>query len=308
MFFTLITRYKDALSLIFTISFSLFCLIWQSNFFSIGLSKLSESLNVFALTFHSAEKKITEFFNSYIYYQNLKNERDVLKERLKKSIDMQWMLNKLENENEKLRNLLELQPHYEYKTLQAEIISKEPDNWLRTFIIDKGSQDNIEPYMPVLGRQLVNYNGKDEHPEKEIIYRKKIVHAAIGKVIQVNKTSARILPITNQYSQLGVKLKKSGQWGILKGQSPHQKMPLLQYINLSAPLNTNDEVVTSGNHGIFPKGIPVGRLFGKIERSSNFQEVKIKPFIDLQSLEYVIILLRKPNSSEREFQELNETD
>jgi rod shape-determining protein MreC len=59
-----------------------------------------------------------------------------------------------------------------------------------------------------------------------------------------------------------------------------------------------DEVVTSGMGGVFPRGIPVGRVT-TVERKSGalFQEAVLQPKVDLSRLEEVVILM---NSEPRE--------
>jgi rod shape-determining protein MreC len=59
-----------------------------------------------------------------------------------------------------------------------------------------------------------------------------------------------------------------------------------------ADIVIGDEVVTSGMGGVFPKGIPLGRVVAAERRSGAlFQEATLAPKVDLSRLEEVLILM-----------------
>lgn len=294
----ILSKYKAGSSLFITVVFSLSCLIWQSNLMARSFSHAVDILDFFTGTFSSFGGGVSRLFDSYASYESLKTERDLLRNQLKQNQDASLQLIRLKDENENLRNLLELKIPAEYPTVQAEVISQDPDNWFRTIIIDKGKKDGIEPYMAVLAVQShINNNGTQKSEE--------LVQGVVGKVIQVNRNSSRILPILDQYSRLGVRLKKSGHWALLIGQSPHHDTPQLEYMSLNIFLNKGDLLVTSGGDGIFPRGVPVGIVEGKVERLGGFQNASVKTIIDFRRLEYVSILLKKPVTDMLQFAPLN---
>ncbi|MBV6493556.1 MAG: hypothetical protein LDLANPLL_01579 [Turneriella sp.] len=283
----LIYRYKAASSLFFTVVFSLSCLIWKSNFFSHTLNSASRTLDFFSTTFSSFGKGISRFVDSYGTYENLRTERDALREKVKQNLDMQVELVRLREENNKLRQFLQLPPISTYPVLQAEVISQDPDNWFRTIIINKGSADGIATYMPVVALQPVvnrDANGKTDST---------LIVGVVGKVIQVNPHSARILPLTDQFSRIGVTVKRTGHWALLNGQSPLQDLPLIDYLSLGVFVSAGDELVTSGGDGIFPRGLPVGTIGKKIERLGSFQKAEVIPAIDFKKLDFVIVIQKK---------------
>ncbi|HRP67983.1 MAG TPA: rod shape-determining protein MreC [Turneriella sp.] len=281
-------RYKAASSLVFTVVFSLSCLIWKSNFLSRTANSASRTLDFFSATFSSFGKGVSRFVDSYGTYENVRNERDALREKVKQNLDMQIELVRLREENNKLRQFLQLPPVSSYPVLQAEVISQDPDNWFRTIIINKGSVDGVAAYMPVVALQTVTQpatgDGKSEA---------NLVVGVVGKVIQVNPHSARILPLTDQFSRIGVTVKRTGHWALLNGQSPQQDLPLLDYLSLGVFISTGDEIVTSGGDGIFPRGLPIGRIGKKIERLGSFQKAEINPAIDFKKLDFVIVIQKK---------------
>jgi rod shape-determining protein MreC len=180
--------------------------------------------------------------------------------------------------------------------VQAEVISQDPDNWFRTIIINKGSADGVATYMPVVALQTVTLPAENNKPAET-----KLVVGIVGKVIQVNPHSARILPLTDQFSRIGVNVKKTGHWALLNGQSPHQDAPLIDYLSLGVFISQGDEIVTSGGDGIFPRGLPVGIVGKRIERLGSFQKAEITPVIDFKKLDFVIVIQKKVDTESLNF-------
>jgi rod shape-determining protein MreC len=284
----ILSRYKTGSSLVFTVAFSLSCLIWKSNLMSRTANSASQVLDFFSSTFSSFGKGVSRFVDSYGAYETLRAERDALREKVKSNLDVQVELVRLREENNKLRQALQLPPVSNYPVLQAEVISQDPDNWFRTIIINKGIADGVATYMPVVALQTVTMPAE---PGKAA--ETKLVVGVVGKVIQVNPHSARILPLTDQFSRIGVTLKKTGHWALLIGQSPHQDAPVLDYLSLGVFVSPGDEIVTSGGDGIFPRGLPVGTVGKRIERLGSFQKAEVQPTIDFKRLDFVIVIQKK---------------
>lgn len=284
----ILSRYKTGASLFFTFLFCLSTLIWKSNALSRTANRTSQALDFFSNTFSSFGKGFSRFIDSYGTYETVRAERDALLDKVKSSLDTQVELVRLRDENNKLRQFLQLPPVSNSPIVQAEVISQDPDNWFRTIIINKGSKDGIATYMPVVALQTVALENANVKPTEP-----KLVVGVVGKVIQVNPHSARILPLTDQFSRIGVVLKKTGHWALLNGQSPQQDAPLLDFLSLGVFIQPGDEVVTSGGDGIFPRGLPIGLVGKKIERLGSFQKAEIVPVIDFKKLDFVMVIQKK---------------
>lgn len=285
-----LSKYKAALSLAFTVLFSLSGLIWQSNILSRTASQAIELLDLFTAMMDSLAKGFSRFLDSYRSYSQLQKERDFLREKLQQAQEIQLRYFQLIEENERLRQLLSLSPAKELPLEPAEVISQDPDNWFRTIILNKGRSHGIEPYMPVLAYQVSSSGAENQETPKELF-----TFGVVGKVIQVNHFSSRVLPITDSYSRLGILLRKTGHWALLVGRSPSAENPVLEYLSLGVFLNPGDEIITSGGDGIFPKGLPVGVVGNRIERLGSFQRAEVIPFVDFSRLDYVFILKKKPH-------------
>lgn len=289
-----ISRYKSGFSLFLAVSICLGSLIWKSNILARSASQAVYVLDFFSGTFHSFGKGISRVFDSYGSYETIREERDGLRNRLKENLDMQVQYVRLQEENNKLRELLSLPKITQFPVIQAEVISQDPDNWFRTIIINKGSADGISPYMPVVALQSRTTDKKNQNQGNLQV-------GIVGKVIQVNRHSARVLPLLDQYSRIGVNIKKSGHWALMLGQSPYHDLPVLDYLSLGVFLNPGDEIISSGGDGIFPKGLPVGFVGNKIERLGSFQRTEITPAIDFKRLDFVLVIQKKVDVVNLEF-------
>ena len=84
-------------------------------------------------------------------------------------------------------------------------------------------------------------------------------------------------------SKIPVIVERTRVRGILSGDNT--SIPKLVFVPLDAELAIGDRVVTSGVAGVFPPGLPVGRI-SSVEKNN----IKIKTSSNLDRLEYVKII------------------
>ncbi|MDH5717783.1 MAG: rod shape-determining protein MreC [Spirochaetia bacterium] len=305
MFLEIFKKYKSGFSLIFNIAFCFISMFSQAKFIVSGTKSAIRVLDFFTETLHTVGTDITELIDSYRSYQTLKTERDALRKEMEQTKNLRLRIAQLESENFGLRNQLGLSLPKDYPYIPAEVISQDPDNWFRTIIINKGTEDGILPYMPVIAVQTKNPIKKIQNNfEENELTESDLNQGVIGKVIQVSKSSARILPLVDKYSRIGIQIEKSGFWALLIGRNPYHKNPILEYLSLNSVIEKGDQIVTSGGDGIFPKGLPIGRVGDFIERGANFQKAEIVPLIDLHRLEYVFVIKKELKEMEQKFKPL----
>lgn len=299
----ILSTYRAGISMALIILFSIINLSTQSGALVKSANKAAATLDFFSSAIHSFRNGLVRIVDSYGNYTVLKNERDFLRKKLENTQDLYLLLKYLEEENDRMRKQLEFKPVIQYPIIHAEIISMDPDNLFRTIIIDKGSDDGVKPYMPVIAYQITSTKVGDSDEVNEVIN-----YGIVGKIIQVTKTSARILPITDQYSKLGIKVKRTGHWGLLSGQSQLHGLPKLDYITLDVILHEGDEIITSGDNGIFPRDLPIGKVTKDIYRGATFQDAYVKPTIDIQKLETVMIIKKEQVNYRTHFSKTNTSE
>ncbi len=260
------------------------------SFVMMGFSQRRITLNFKSIAyavvfpFHYAGVKsiegVKDFFTSIKNNRHLREELKETKRTLEKYERIIYEYEEIKRENERLRKLIGIQSRFDYETIIAEIIAKSPQNFYKTIIINRGRNSGIEKYMPVIAYQ----NNRQ---------------CLVGKIIDVQKYSARVQPIIDQLSYTGAMLKRSRYSGLLVGQSPISNYCLLQYIDKRASISYGDEVVTSGMGGVYPKGILIGRVVSvSKKRYGIFQEALVAPEVDFGKLEEVYVITKKVTVSE----------
>ena len=169
-------------------------------------------------------------------------------------------------ETQRLQRLLAMRETPQAGFLTARVVGKDATNWFKTILLDRGSQEGVRRNQPVLA------------PD-----------GLVGRVVEVTPTSAKVQLLTDPVSAVGGLVQRTRVTGIVSGNLGAGAR--VRYLPLLADVVVGDEVVTSGMGGVFPKGIPVGRIIA-VERRSGalFQEASLQPAVDLGRLEEVMIL------------------
>tara|TARA_B100000029_G_scaffold101598_1_gene91964 strand:+ start:2327 stop:3166 length:840 start_codon:yes stop_codon:yes gene_type:complete len=200
-------------------------------------------------SFDNISRNIGSHINLYENYNKLKIENEKLKNNISES-------DYLELENTQLRKLIEEQVSSESNLVSARVMLDKQSPYLNSLIINIGNNKNIKNGMAVL-------DGKN----------------FIGRIVDVNFFSSRVLLITDLNSKIPVITEPSAYHAILGG---HGENPLsLEYLPENHKVLDGDKVYTSGKEGIFSPGIPVGEI--KVEKGI----VNVLPFSDLSQITFI---------------------
>ncbi len=237
------------------------------------------SLSIYPL--QSATKNISQaFVKLYTGISDiliLQDQVDIFRGRIAELEGTALEYDQLYKENIRLRQILNEKPEDEYALEFAEIVSKDPQNFYTTLIVNKGSVHGVATGMPVIAYQ----NGRK---------------GLVGKVVEVRLYNSRVLSVVDQRSKTSVMLEASRSTGIMSGQSPKSAQTYLEYIDREIDVEEGERVITSGMGGLYPKGIWVGNIF-KVEKKSYglFHDLYIEPIVSFSSLEDVYIVKKLPD-------------
>jgi rod shape-determining protein MreC len=213
------------------------------------------------------EKKFNEYYikaKDHLNLYNLKNEEENLLEKYNaEKLANEYLI----SENNRLREIIGEQQLSQGSIIAKVLLDKESP-FLNSIIINKGSKDNIE-----LGMAVV----KDEY--------------LIGKVIEVNFLTSRVILITDINSKIAGVIEPLGIHVIISGNGKTQGV--IEYLKDENYPKLNDElnIYTSGVAGIFKPGIPIGKL------KLNDKEMLVEFFTDLSQLDFVKILTKENGDS-----------
>lgn len=164
-----------------------------------------------------------------------------------------------------LEELLEFKDKLSFQPLAARVVGKEPAYWYQTIVVDRGRKDDVLEGMIVLAPSGV-----------------------VGQVIHTSEHYSKVLLANAPSSAIDAMIQKNRTRGILKGAG--EQGYVLHYVLKNADVEEGDYIVTAGIGGIFPAGIPLGRV-SKIHKKKRgmFQEIEVQPNVDFQKLEFVFI-------------------
>ncbi|MGH2716963.1 MAG: rod shape-determining protein MreC, partial [Actinomycetota bacterium] len=123
-------------------------------------------------------------------------------------------------------------------TVGAQVIGGRPSNQEWTVFLDKGTDQGVG-----VGMAVVSADG------------------LVGQVTLVTATSSKVLLLLDPTSAAGARLTTTGDTGVITGNG--QGDLSLSLLDVTSTVTTGATVVTSGyDDGVFPPGIPIGRVGG----------------------------------------------
>ena len=200
---------------------------------------------------------------AYDYVYELKKIREdnvLLRDENKKLVMMTGKARALEIENKLLSGLLNYTPPPEATFVTARVIAEEGNAFSHSLIAYTAGNPNVKK-----GQVVLSENG------------------VIGRIEQVGQMYSKIILITDINSKIPVVVERTRARGILSGDNT--SIPKLVFVPLDAKLAIGDRVVTSGVAGVFPPGLPVGKII-----SVDKNDIKVKVLGNLDRIEYVRIV------------------
>ena len=114
----------------------------------------------------------------------------------------------------------------------------------------------------------------------------------VGKVVEVNYLSSRVLLLSDLNSKIPVSVEPNGILSILSGTG--DDYGLIQYSKKDKDIKKKSIIYTSGVGGLFKAGIPVGRIFQHELKENNDEKIldqkKVEFFSDFSQLKFVKVL------------------
>ncbi|MDK7187161.1 rod shape-determining protein MreC [Facklamia hominis] len=229
---------------------------------------------------------VVRFVNSVDDLVNTFEENEALKSKIDQAYEMQVRIADLETENEKLRSQLDLSETLsEFTTVNATVISRNPDQWTETLIINAGENKKLKPNMAVMAG-----NG------------------LVGRVIEVYPTSAKVLLLMSQKSKDGMVSariqtddKGASAIGVLSEYDPQTKEYLMTQVSPDAKVKKGNMVITSGLGGVIPSTLLIGEVTSaQMDDYGLFQIVRIKPAGEMTDIRFVTVIQRAGEANEKD--------
>lgn len=222
----------------------------------------------------AAVASVCEKLYGYMHdYDRLVNECADLRSQLAGVSQEEREFKELEEENQRLRELLSLsQRNSDYVFDTASIISWSSSNWESTFTINKGSANS-----DIAVNDCVITSSGEVVGVIEYVYEATSVCRSV-----IDPTFSASVLLNNVSGAASAK----GDYALMK-----DGRLKLEYINDSNMVLTGDTVVTSGKGGVFPDGLLVGYITGIRENAGGLDEyAEIEPAAGLDTVLDVYVI------------------
>jgi len=235
-----------------------------------GASLLQETLTTLVVGTQRAAwavvSSVSHVWDSYVALRGVQAENDRLRRELT-AVQVQLQQQRaFARGTEELRALLGLRTRLDWTTASAEVIAGSPSPDVQAMTIDKGRDEGVAADMAVMA-----------------------LAGAVGRVIQPSAHASTVQLLIDQNAAVSVMVERSGTQAIALGVGNGTLR--LDYLSPVADLLVGDLVVTAGLEGVYPKGLPVGRV-SVVERAGvSYRSVIVTPLVDFSSLETVLVVL-----------------
>lgn len=169
----------------------------------------------------------------------------------------------LVDENERYKSLLGLKTDPPIPMVAARVVADSRGPFANTRLADAGKEKGV-----VVGNPVMNERG------------------LVGRVVGVAPGASRVLLLTDIASRTPVMIDRTNARAILTGDGGPN--PKLEYLRGADPIQAGDRVVTSGDGGVVPRGLPVGAAVKGLDG-----RWRVVLFADSASIDYIRILLFK---------------
>jgi rod shape-determining protein MreC len=215
----------------------------------------------------TVRSEVTNVWKGYIGLTNVRAENAALKGEIRRLRRENAMLKSEGSENLRLAKLLNLKKRYEYPALVAQVVGDDASGWYRTMLINRGSEDGVAPNMAVT-----------------------VAQGVVGRVVEVARDMSKVLLLTDPNLTVDCRIARTRDRGLLSGSL--ERGCVLRYVNLKSGIAAGDEVVTSGLDGIFPRGLPVGKI-RRVRKGPQglFLEGLVISAVDFSEIEEVMVIL-----------------
>ena len=240
-----------------------------------GVNPVSKTVN-YIIT--PIESKFSQVFNPisdvFSYIGKLEEYEEENQRLNRENIELSSKIKDIktyQEENDRLRKLLAITDEYDKcETVAARVVGYETDNWFSYVTIDKGTSSGIN-----ISDTVITADG------------------LLGQVTDVGSNWSKVSTIINSESSAGVRITRNGEIGIVEGDTTLSKSNRcrLGYLTANASIIAGDILKTSGLGGIYPPGVPVGKITEiSKDNMGRLDYAVVEPFINFDKLYEVVVL------------------
>lgn len=185
---------------------------------------------------------------------------------------------RLKSENKKYKKELDIEDISKFEPISSTVLSRNPDQWMNTLVINQGKKDGIKNNMAVMTSD-----------------------GLVGRISKVNQFSSQVdlISTNTRANRLSVNIQHDDKnvFGLIDHYDSKTEELVISDINNKDSVKKGDKVVTSGLADQLPTGLYIGEV-SKVENDEYglSKEVRVKTGTDLADLSHVYVAKRNPNT------------
>jgi rod shape-determining protein MreC len=204
--------------------------------------------------------KSVDMFNSFQSYANLYEQNQELRRELQQMKAWKEAALQLEQKNARLMDLNQVRLDPKLTHVTGVVMADSGSPFRQSVLLNVGSRDGIQD-----GWATMDGIG------------------LVGRISGVGQRTARVILLTDSNSRIPVTVQPSGQRGLLSGDNTAR--PPLDFVEKPDLVRPGDQVVTSGDGGVFPAGLLVGTAVQGTDR-----RLRVTLSADYERLEFLRVL------------------
>jgi rod shape-determining protein MreC len=203
----------------------------------------------------------------YLDWKGVRAENRRLRDEIRRlRVDALWVT-EAADENRRLRRLLDLRNRLPVATLPGEVIAREWGGWVRSLTINRGRGDDVRRLTAVIS------------PD-----------GLVGRIVDVRMGASIVQVLTDPSSTVGAHALRTRTPGIVEGE-PRGTLRFKYMARDGAGIVVDDVIVTAGLGGVFPRGVPIGRVRAIDDRGSAlFHYALLAPVVDFARVDEVLLV------------------
>ncbi|MBF0191396.1 MAG: rod shape-determining protein MreC [Magnetococcales bacterium] len=270
-FLVLLREYRNAISVFITLMVAFFLLLMAGGTVSGDRHGIREAILQITGSAQSLLSRpvstIERFQDRMSELSRLDRENRQYKAELERLRPLGIRLEELEQENHRLKSLLQMRPDSAFRALAVRVVGDSSSAFARSYILDAGRRDGVIVNAPVT-----------------------VPEGLVGRVVRASDTASLVISLLDLNSRVPVLIQRSRVKAVSAGQNTTRLN--LEYLPKDADVVIGDLVVTSGTGGIFPKGLVVGKVVTlEPGREGLFREAKVQPMVDFDRIEEAYLML-----------------
>ncbi len=235
------------------------------------LKEIRQFTNVFTKPLHAVLNLPNDIYSFTTQY--FSNQSRLIHENEKLKLDIDQLkgdlqrLDFIDQENDRLRNLLEVKNTHKFKTEAVSIIYSRFDPFNQKIIIDGGQNKDFQPGQPVIDAL-----------------------GLVGQISSVFPETSEVTLIIDKKMSVPIQIQRNGLRAITNGNGQSETISL-SYLPNSVDVVKGDILKTSGIDTIYPEGINVAEV---LEIYNNpklpFAKIICKPLSAIRNHSHVLVV------------------